>query len=275
MGEESVQDLRIGDLVHTHDGDIRPVKWIGRRTYSAAQLAADPSLRPVRVRKGALGDAVPARDLVVSPFHALLVDGLLAPAASLVNGVSIQREGARTVAYLHIELDDHALILAEGAPCESFVDADSRRMFENAADYVARYPETPPPPSMPRTESGFALEAVRRRLGIRAGVIAERRPPGVMHGHIERLTEDFVEGWAHDDGNPDAPVAIELRIPERPPELLLANRYRADLERAGIGNGRHGFRHRLPPGTRTIWVGTEFAELFGHVTPPVRRTGGA
>jgi hypothetical protein len=57
-------------------------------------------------------------------------DGGLVPVEHLVNGVSIvQFEAVERVAYFHVELDSHNVIVAEGAAAETFVDCDSRRMF--------------------------------------------------------------------------------------------------------------------------------------------------
>jgi hypothetical protein len=131
-GEVAVEDLQIGDLVATAAGALRAVKWIGRRGYSATTVAEYPNVRPVLIREGALAPAVPHRDLTVSPMHALFIDGAFVPAAALVNGVSILRQDtAGPVDYIHIELDAHEVIFAEGAPAESFVDDHSRAMFDN------------------------------------------------------------------------------------------------------------------------------------------------
>ncbi len=138
-GETPVESLAIGDLVLTADGRAAPVKWVGVQTV--VTLFADP-LRsfPVRITAGALDESLPVRDLLVSPDHALFLDGVLVQAGALVNGTTIVRESAmpERFTYFHVELDDHALILAEGVPAETFLDTVTRRRFDNYADYEAR-----------------------------------------------------------------------------------------------------------------------------------------
>ena len=126
-GERPIEDLRIGDPVCLVDGGTRRIKWIGRRRYTRADVTASPQLRPVRIRANAIADGLPRRDLLVSAPHALFIDGVLVPAAALVNGRSITRDPPGDVAYLHIALDRHDLILAEGMPAESYVDTGVRR----------------------------------------------------------------------------------------------------------------------------------------------------
>jgi hypothetical protein len=140
-GERAVETLAIGDLVTTADGRHQAVRWIGRQ--NVAPRFADELMLPVRVRAGALGDNLPHGDLLVSPDHALLVDGVLAHAGALVNGVSIlrEREVPAVFTYFHVELDDHSLLLAEGAPAETFIDNVDRMRFDNYAEYEALYPE--------------------------------------------------------------------------------------------------------------------------------------
>jgi hypothetical protein len=175
-GERPVETLSIGDLVLGADGRARPVRWIGRQTVVA--VFADPRLNfPIRVTAGALGENVPARDLLVSPDHALLVDGLLVQAAALVDGLAVRREPApaERFTWYHIELEDHALVLAEGTPAETFVDHVTRRRFDNFAEYAALYgDEAPSIPELdlPRVKSARQLPAsVRARLDARAAAI--------------------------------------------------------------------------------------------------------
>ncbi|MDA8250249.1 MAG: Hint domain-containing protein [Rhodospirillales bacterium] len=137
-GEVCVEQLAAGDLVCLADGGVAPVRWLGHHTVS--RRFGDP-LRtwPIRVRAGALAENVPSRDLLLSPGHALRVGDVLAHAAALVNGVSIVRETQvpETFVYWHVELDTHALILAENTPAETFLDSYQELAFDNRASRPA------------------------------------------------------------------------------------------------------------------------------------------
>lgn len=140
-GEAPVETLKRGDLVLTVGGTAKPVSWMGRQTISAR--FADPARSfPIRIKAGALADNVPSRDLLVSPDHALLIDGVLVHAGALVNELSITRETQvpDSFVYYHVELDDHSLILAENVPAETFVDNVERLHFDNWGEHEALYP---------------------------------------------------------------------------------------------------------------------------------------
>ncbi|HZP19519.1 MAG TPA: Hint domain-containing protein [Bauldia sp.] len=170
-GEVAVETLRIGDMVRTDDGRDVVVRWIGRQTV--APLFADELRLPVRVKAGALGENQPARDLVLSPDHALLVEGVLVQAGALVNGLSVVRERdvPALFTYLHIETDDHSLILAEGTPAETFIDNVDRARFDNYDEYLRLYPAGRAMAEMdlPRAQSHRQVPAaIRARLADRA-----------------------------------------------------------------------------------------------------------
>lgn len=174
-GEVAVETLAIGDRVMTVSGAARAIRWIGRRSFEGRFLAGKAHLLPIRIRAGALGDKIPRRDLLVSPHHAMLLDGLLVPAEELVNGNSIvQDRSVQRVDYFHIELESHDVIWAEGAASETFLDDDSRGMFHNAREYASLYPDAAPsdaPFCARRVTDGYELEAIRVRLAGIAGRI--------------------------------------------------------------------------------------------------------
>uniref|UniRef100_UPI0026195F9E Hint domain-containing protein n=1 Tax=Rhodoblastus sp. TaxID=1962975 RepID=UPI0026195F9E len=103
-GDVAVEELRIGDLVRTRSGALRPLKWIGQRAYSARFAGNNPDLLPIRFKAGSLDENVPARDLLVSPKHAMFLDGVLIPAEHLVNGATIVQEApGEDIHYFHLE----------------------------------------------------------------------------------------------------------------------------------------------------------------------------
>lgn len=174
-GRKTVETLERGDLILTTDGRASPVRWIGRQTISTR--FADPlRVLPIRIRAGAIGENVPSRDFLLSPDHAIRVDGVLIQAGALVNGVSIIRETSvpQTFTYYHVELDDHSLILAENTPAETFVDNVDRLAFDNWHEYEALYPERKPIIEMPYPRAKAHRQvprAIRESLIERAGTL--------------------------------------------------------------------------------------------------------
>lgn len=168
-GEIAVQDVVPGTALKTAAGAVLPARWVGWSEVSTVFADGLRSL-PIRIQAGALADGVPARDLLVSPDHAVFIDGVLVQAAALVNGTSICRETnvPERFRYYHIELATHELLLAENCPAESFVDNVDRMHFHNWDER-----ETPfaPVPEMdlPRAKSARQLPAaIAKAIAARA-----------------------------------------------------------------------------------------------------------
>ncbi|NNM57684.1 Hint domain-containing protein [Acidocella sp.] len=140
-GEVAVEALGVGDVVITHAGEEQPVVWIGRRAVEIGAQTRPEAVRPVVIEAEALGEGVPGRRLVVSPDHALFLDGVLVPAKELLNWTTIRQDNAvERVTYYHVELARHDVIFAEGAPVESYLDTGHRGIFDNAAESVVALP---------------------------------------------------------------------------------------------------------------------------------------
>ncbi len=243
LREHTIQDvpverLRVGDLAITAAGKPRPIRWIGTRAYP--DLTAPQADRPVRIAAGALANGVPARDLRVSPDHCLWLDGLFVAAGHLVNGTStIRGEAVRDLTYWHVELDSHDLLLAEGAPAESFLAAPGvRRQFDGTSTNDA---PLAPASYAPRIEHGPELEALRERLILRAGLSTEPMRFGIVRAWMDRCDGRRIAGWAQDAEHPDAPVCLDVVVDGTVMAMTLAEEYRADIAAAGVGDGRHGF----------------------------------
>lgn len=174
-GEAAVEALRPGDLVITASGRARPVIWVGHRRLSVGSAADPARVRPVRVRAGAIAPGVPARDLLVSPEHMLLLDDALVPARALINGASVVvAEEIKAPHYFHVELESHDVLLAEGAAAESWLDAGNRAMFANAPVPALRAELAGTPQALACAlvmDGGPALDALRERLARRAAEI--------------------------------------------------------------------------------------------------------
>ncbi len=248
-GEVAVETLAMGDVVVTASGERCPVRWIGWRSYAGRFIAGNHLILPVTIRAGALADGVPRRDLTVSPGHAIWIDGHLVPAWRLLNGVTVtQAADVEEVTYIHVELDHHTLLVANGAAAESFLEETGfRNQFHNAAEFHAAYLDAAPmAPMQARLEDGFALRRIQRRLARRAGLPLTVRAVGELRGFVDQAGPDRVCGWAQDLNSPEEPVCLELRVNGSQLLEILANRYRADLRRAGLGSGCHAFQVDLP-----------------------------
>jgi len=182
-GGRRIENIRKGDLVVTRDNGLQPVRMVWRRTVTAAEIAADPSLAPVRLKPRAIGPMMPQRDLLVGAGHRVLVPGwrlqdmpdttaCLIPARDVagVNDAAYIDRSADEVTYYNIVFDSHQVFAANGLPVESFlptasalcaldrnVTDDITRLFPELLKSPSAYPPAEyPTPEAPRYRPDFA-----------------------------------------------------------------------------------------------------------------------
>ncbi|MCT4608347.1 MAG: Hint domain-containing protein [Pelagimonas sp.] len=132
-----IEEIREGDRVQTKDNGPQEVRWIGSRRMSGARLFAMPRLRPIRIRPGAFGIGEPDKEILVSPEHRMLVKGVVAralfntpevlvAARDLINGDSVMLDTrVKEVTYIHMLLERHEVLFANGVETESFHPANT------------------------------------------------------------------------------------------------------------------------------------------------------
>ena len=141
-GEVAVENLAVGDMVRSWSGGSRPVRWIGCRRVNCARHPKPRDVLPIRIRADAFGDGMPARDLFLSPDHAVYIPGrnVLIPIKYLIDDDAIARVEVAAVTYFHVELDEHDVLIAAGLPAESFLPGGDRGWFENADGPIHLFP---------------------------------------------------------------------------------------------------------------------------------------
>ena len=187
-GELPVEKLRPGkQIVALIDGQTVPriVKWVGHRRIDLTRHPRPETVAPIRIEHDAFADNVPHTDLLMSPDHAVFVDGMLICIRQLVNGTTIRQErDGTTVDYYHVELDAHAILLAEGLPAESYIDTGNRGFFANSGLPLVLQPDLTDETDYPTREAGScapfvsdeaSVQPLWQRLADRAAAIGRAR----------------------------------------------------------------------------------------------------
>jgi hypothetical protein len=156
------------------------------------QASWDDDVAPIRIMRGAFNGDLPHRDLYVSYAHRFFINGLLIPAVDLINGSSITRwksTNSDVLEYLHIELESHDVVLANGAPAETLEGNASRRKFDNFDEYVALYGATLTyqVPCAPIIGCNGRRQVLRSHLrGLLAPIHDHRQPLEVIQDELAR-----------------------------------------------------------------------------------------
>lgn len=181
-GPRPIEELAEGELIVTRDNGLQKLRWIGSVNLSATALELNEKLRPIRIRAGALGDGVPARDLLVSPQHRMLVRSRIAQrmfgtsevlvAAKqllMIEGVEIAQD-ADGVEYFHMLFDRHEVVIANGAESESlFTGTEALKMVGEAAreEIFTLFPELRQPDFVPASARPLISGRQGRKMAVR------------------------------------------------------------------------------------------------------------
>ena len=282
-GEVAVEQLVVGDLVATSQGArLAPIVWLGHRHVACARHPRSWDVQPIRISAGAFAAGVPHRDLLLSPDHAVFVGGVLIPVRYLVNGATIVREQIAAVTYWHVELDRHAVILADGLPCESYLDTGNRGAFLGGGpalhlhpDFALRIWENAA--CAPLVVSGAKLAAARHEVlrrakalgfepagdpGLRIDIGGSSLRPRVLPGGIHRVAVPADSRTVLVVSNSGVPAEIGVsgcdtrRLGVMITHMILRRqgwRQEIPLDSAAIGNGFH----RLEREAGRLWRWTD------------------
>jgi SAM-dependent methyltransferase len=95
---------------------------------------------------------------------------------------------------------------------------------------------------------------VKRRTPKRTAAAGPARPVGVVapadsrpRGNFDGVFAGVAAGWVWNAADPEARLEISVTIHGRTVSKAAADRYRNDLNAAGIGDGAHSFEIPLPP----------------------------
>jgi hypothetical protein len=95
------------------------------------------------------------------------------------------RRQATSVAYFHVELDAHAILLAEGLPAESYIDTGNRSFFANIGAPLVLHPDLTDESDYPAREAAScapfvwdeeSVQPVWQRLAERAAILGQPAP---------------------------------------------------------------------------------------------------
>ena len=176
-------------------GRSAPVWWMGHRIVDCARHPRPDKVWPVRVARHAFGPGLPMRDLWLSPDHCVFVEQVLIPIRALINRATVAQVPTPEVSYWHVELTAHSIVLAEGMPVETYLDASNRAAFANGDRLAMLHAEfdrgdCEEDECAPMLATGPERDRAERRLAAQALAL----------GWQQRHGEDGAPQWIAPDG---------------------------------------------------------------------------
>jgi hypothetical protein len=238
-GEAPIESLRVGDRVVTASGAARPIRWIGHRRVDISRHPSPAEIWPILVRRGAFAEAIPSRDLWLSPRHSVALEGVLIPIVALQNGRTVLRVECPSIEYWHLELESHDVILAEGLPAESYVDTGTRAAFVGGAEFLELHPDFLPKhwtdTCLPLVETGPEVARAKANLLARAQAMGHRLTLDPdLHVVADGLRIEPIELGGNRFAFALPPGGAELRLASRSGAPALTRAESGDLRLLGV-----------------------------------------
>lgn len=192
-GDVDVCELSVGSQVVTVSGETRTIRAIGwRRIDRRTDGSWASEDLPVRIARDAIAPGVPSRDVYVSRTHGVLIDGVLIPACSLVNGTTIAYaapQGHDDLVYYHLQLSTHDAVLASGLACETLLpgNGDASNFDHFQSDFMPEELALANVPFAPAAAFRGHADQLASRLRSAALPLADiRRPIDVVRDRLEQ-----------------------------------------------------------------------------------------
>ncbi|MEM8630947.1 MAG: Hint domain-containing protein [Pseudomonadota bacterium] len=170
-GPRRIENIRRGDLIVTRRDGLQAVRMVWSRTVTDAEMAADPSLAPVALRRRAVGPMMPQWDLRIASGHRILVPGYrigeledrdvaLVQARDIAGSsdAAYVDRSAHAVTFYNLVFDTHQVFTTNGLPVESFLptstnlwglDDQIRKDLFHAMPYLRDSADAYPKPEYP------------------------------------------------------------------------------------------------------------------------------
>lgn len=206
-GPIPIEALVEGELVVTRNGQLAPVLRLHKQRFSLVHVPRTDAIQPVRIARGALGDGLPHRDVVLAPDQCVAIDGVATTARELVNGGTITRiDPPPGLAYFDVTLPERGWMMAEGVACATRAPTRTRRGTTRATAAAPRGAAT-------TGDTQRTLAALRTRLldiANAAGYRREHDPDLRVIVAGRALRPDTVDGLSYRFTVPVASGLLEI-----------------------------------------------------------------
>jgi glycosyltransferase involved in cell wall biosynthesis len=251
-GETVIELLKAGERLASEHGSYCIVTSVELRGNCSGFGRYQDELGDILIRRGAIEDNVPKRDLRLSALTELVLNGIEIPLYSLVNQKTIIPilDSSRPDLFF-LEADGPGIVNCDG----TLVVCRAGRNDPDQDSYVNEFGDECPYAVAVKVSSishyiGYwaQLDKARRSLADRAIFLEAIEAAAVIQvrSHLDFIDSFHISGWAWQKACPSNDAWIKIYDNGIELGQVLANEYRADLEAREIGDGAHAFVFYFP-----------------------------